>query len=182
VVAKVTHSEGTSFAQMGGSGGGNQRSSGNGRGRNSRTYDKKYCNDKECYKCHKKGHPATYCLKKPTDDDARSMASAASSTKKLKKDSKSIKKSSQLAKLKEADSDISESEREEVLHFQVDQALQFEQLDEKFEPRIAKLFKKAGYSIKLDLKEVILLYSQSNMDLFCNADLMGNISKSRSNV
>jgi hypothetical protein len=41
VVAKVTHSEGTSFAQKGGRGGGNRSSSGNGKGRDSSTYDKK---------------------------------------------------------------------------------------------------------------------------------------------
>jgi hypothetical protein len=113
-------------------------------------------NDKECYKCHKKGHPATHCPKKPNDDDDRSTASAASSVKKLKKDIKSIKKafttvSTQLSQLKEADSDISESEGEEASHFQLDQALQFAQLDKKLEPRISKLFKQAGYSIKLDL-------------------------------
>jgi hypothetical protein len=88
----------------------------------------------------------------------------------------------QLAQLKEAYSDISESEVEEASHFQVDQALQFAQLDKKFEPRIAKLFKQAGSSIKLDLKEVILLDSQSTMDLFCNAALVSKISKSRSNM
>jgi hypothetical protein len=48
VVAKVTHSEGTLFAQKGGRGGGNRSSSGNGKGRDSSTYDKKYWNDKEC--------------------------------------------------------------------------------------------------------------------------------------
>jgi hypothetical protein len=114
VVAKVTHSEGTSFAQKGRRGGGNQSSSGNGKGRDSSTYDKKYWNDKECYKCHNKGHPATHCPKKPSDDNDCSTASAASSIKKLKKDLKSIEKAfttvnTQLAQLKEADSDISES-------------------------------------------------------------------------
>jgi hypothetical protein len=64
----------------------------------------------------------------------------------------------------------------------VDQSLQFAQLDKKFELRIAKLFKQAGSSIKLDLKEVIFLDSQSTMDLFCNAALVNNISKSRSNM
>jgi hypothetical protein len=187
VVAKVTHSEGTSFAQKGGRGGGNRSSSGNGKGRNSSTYDKKYWNDKECYKCHNKGHPATHCPKKSSDDDDRSTASAASSIKKLKKDLKSIKKAfttvnTQLAQLKEADSDISDSEGEEALYFQVDQALQFSQLEKKFEPRIAKLFKQAGSLIKLDLKEVIFLDSQSTMDLFCNAFFVIKISKSRSNM
>jgi hypothetical protein len=84
--------------------------------------------------------------------------------------------------LKEADYGISESEGEEASHFQVDQALQFAQLDKKFEPRIAKLFKQAGSSIKLDLKEVILLDIQSTMDMFCNTALVSKISKSRSSM
>jgi hypothetical protein len=46
VVAKVTHSEGTSFAQKGGRGDGNRSSSGSGKGRDSNTYDKKYWNKK----------------------------------------------------------------------------------------------------------------------------------------
>jgi hypothetical protein len=47
VVAKVTtHSKDTSFAQKGGRGGGRRTSSGNGKGRDSITYDKKYWNDK----------------------------------------------------------------------------------------------------------------------------------------
>jgi hypothetical protein len=119
VVTKVTHSEGTSFAQKGGRGGGNRSSSGNLKGHDSRTYDKKYWKENACYKFHKKGHPATHCPKKLGDDDDRSTASAASSVKKLKKDHKSIKKAfttvnTQLAQLKEAYSDISESEGEEA--------------------------------------------------------------------
>jgi hypothetical protein len=115
------------------------------------------------------------------------MVSAASSVKKLKKDLKSIKEAfttvnTQLAQLKEAYYDISESEGEEALHFKVDQALQFVQLDKKFEPRIDKLFKQAGSLIKLDLKEVILIDSQSTMDLFCNTALVSKISKSRSSM
>jgi hypothetical protein len=187
VVAKVKHSEGTSFTQKGGRGGGNRSISGSGKGRDSSTYDMKYWNDKECYKCHKKGYPAMHCPKKLSDYDDHSTASAASSVKNLKKDLKSIKKAftmvnTQLAQLKEADYDISELEGEEASHFQVDQGLQFAQLDKKFEPRMAKLFKQAGSSIKLDLKEVILIDSQSTMDLFCNAALVSNISKSRSNM
>jgi hypothetical protein len=52
----------------------------------------------------------------------------------------------------------------------------------KFEPIIVKLFKQAGSSIKLDLKEVILLDSQSTMDLFCNEALVSKISNSRSSM
>jgi hypothetical protein len=130
VVAKVTHSEGTSLAQNGGRGGGNRSRSGNGKGHDSSTYDKKYWKDNECYKIHKKWHPATHCPKKPSDDYDHSTASAASSVNKLKKDLKSIKKAftavnTQLAQFKEADSEISESEIEEVSHFQVDRNPRF---------------------------------------------------------
>jgi hypothetical protein len=61
--------------------------------------------------------------------------------------------------LKEADSDMSYSEGdEEASHFQMDEALQFAQVDKGFEPRIEKLFKKNhGSKIKLYLREVILL-------------------------
>jgi hypothetical protein len=109
--------------------------------------------------------------------------SGAIGVKKLKKNFNSINKActtvnTQLAQLKEADSDISESEGEEALHFQVDQALQFAQLDKKFKPRIAKIFKQAGSSIKPDLKEVILLDSQSTLDIFCNTALVSKISRS----
>jgi hypothetical protein len=53
----------------------------------------------------------------------------------------------------------------------MDVALQFAQVENEFEPRIAKLFKQAGSKIKPDLREIILLDSQSTMDLFCNAAL-----------
>jgi hypothetical protein len=54
----------------------------------------------------------------------------------------------------------------------MDVALQFAQLKKEFEPGIAKLFKQAGSSFKIDLREVILLDRQSTMDLFCNAALV----------
>jgi hypothetical protein len=184
VVAKVTHSEGTSFTQKSGQGKGNRCINGNGKGHDSSTYNKKYWKDKECHKCHTKGHPAMHCPKKQSENDDHFTASTASSVKKLKKDLKSIKKAfttvnTQLAQLKEYDSDISESEGEEASHFQVDQALQFAQLVKKFEPIIAKLFKQTGSLIKLDIKEVILLDSQSTMDLFFNAALVSKTSKSK---
>jgi hypothetical protein len=64
----------------------------------------------------------------------------------------------------------------------VDQALQFAQLDKKIEPRIAKLFKQTGSLIKLDLKEVILIDSQSTMDIFFNAALVSRTSNSKSSM
>jgi hypothetical protein len=188
-IPKVTQSEGTSFAQKG-SRGSVRRYNGNGKGHDSSTYDKKYWKDKECYKCHKMGHPATHCGKKSNfnDDDNSSAAAMVNSVKKLQKDITSMRKAfttvnTQLEKLKEAESDIYESEGEdEASHFQMDVALQFVQVEKKFEPRIAKLFKQAGLSVKINLREVILLDSQSTMDLFCNAALVSKTCKSTTNM
>jgi hypothetical protein len=136
-VAKVTQSEGTSFAQRSGRGGGRGGRSGNGKSHDN--FDKEYWKYRTCYKCEKKGHPANKCPKKSNnDDDEIFLASAASSVKKLKKDFKSMKKAfttvnTQLEKLKEADSDLSGSEDDdEQSHFQMDAAIQFTQVDKEF--------------------------------------------------
>ena len=43
-------------------------------------FDKEYWKDKECYRCAKKGHPATACLvKPPSNEDDNSKSSKASS-------------------------------------------------------------------------------------------------------
>jgi hypothetical protein len=160
VIPKVTQSEGTSFALKGGRGGG-QSYTVNGKDHDSGTYDKKYWKDKECYKCHKMGHPETHCGKKSNsnDDEDSSAAETVNSIKKLQKEIKSTMKAfttvnTQLEKLKEAESDISESEGEdEASHFQMDVALQFTQVEKEFEPIIVKLFKQAYYSVKTDLWE-----------------------------
>jgi hypothetical protein len=182
-VAKVTQSEGTSFAQRSGRGGGTGGRSGNGKSHDN--FDKEYWNDKTCHKCEKKGHPANKCPKKSNnDDDEKYAVSAACSVKKLKKDFKSMKKAfttvnTQLEKLKEADSELSGSEDDDdQSHFQMDAAIQFAQVDKEFEPTIVNLFKQAGSSVKIDLQEVILLDSQSTMDLFCNAALVSKTRKS----
>jgi hypothetical protein len=77
------------------------------------------------------GHPATHCRKKSNsnEDDDSSTAATVNSVKKLQKDIKSMREAfttvnTQLEKLKEAESDISESEGEdEASHFQMDSAL-----------------------------------------------------------
>jgi hypothetical protein len=85
----------------------------------------------------------------------------------------------QLQKTTERDSDLSDSKSEaEDSHFQFGDGFQFTQMKVKqmaikFEPRIAKLFKQThGTKIKLDLKKVILLDSQSTMDLICDPALV----------
>jgi hypothetical protein len=64
----------------------------------------------------------------------------------------------------------------------MDVALQFAQVEKEFEPRIVKLFKQAGSSVKIDLREVILLDTQSTMGLFCNAALVSKTCKSTTNM
>ena len=157
-------SKGTSLAQEGG-GGKNKK----------KTFDKEYWKDKECYNCHEKGHPSLHCPKKKKDDDDVSTASTKSTISKLEKQIKSMKKkfitvNTQLQSLQEAASDMSDSDddesEEEASHFQ----FQFMQVEPEFEPRIAMLLKQVHIAskLKIDLQEVILLDSQSTMDLFCN--------------
>lgn len=86
VVTKLTQSEGTLFAQRGGRGGGK------GKGADRKApYDEKCWEHKECYKCHKKGHPASHCPGLDDDNDA-SCSSTVHSVKKLAKDLNSMKK------------------------------------------------------------------------------------------
>jgi hypothetical protein len=136
------------------------------------------------------GHPATHCGKKSNsnEDDDSSAAATVNSVKNPHKDIKSTRKAfttvnTQLEKLKEAESEVSESEGEdEASHFQMDATLQFAQVEKEFEPRIAKLFKQAGLLIKIDLREIILLDSQSTIDIFCNSALVSKTCKSTTSM
>jgi hypothetical protein len=180
VVPKMTSSEGLSFAQKGGRGGRG------GKGQATITFDKEYWKDKTCFNCSEKGHPSSSCTKATVANDNDS-ASIAQSIKKLTKNTKNLKKAfTQLQKTSKRDSDLSgsESAEEEDSHFQLGDGFQFTQMKVKqmaikFELRIAKLFKQThGTKIKLDLKKVILLDSQSTMDLICEPALVESTFKS----
>jgi hypothetical protein len=180
VVPKMTSSEGSSFAQKGGRGGRGSR------GQATITFNKEYWKDKTCFNCGEKGHPSSSCTKAAVTNDDDS-ACIAQSVKKLAKDTKNLKKKAftQLQKTSKRDSDLSGSESdEEDSHFQFGDGFQFTQMKVKqtaikFEPRIAKLFKQThGAKIKLDLKKVILLDSQSTMDLICDPALVESTFKS----
>jgi hypothetical protein len=140
---------------------------------------------KDLFKCNGKDHPASHCRKAEKTDKAdkadkdEDAASTASTVNKLKKQIKKMSKafstiSDKLKQFKEAECGLSGSDaEEEASHFQYDDALQFAQLESKFEPTISKLFKQShATKISLDLKQVILLDSQSTMDLFCNKALV----------
>jgi hypothetical protein len=191
VVTPTTSSEGTSFAQQNGAGRGSNRSSSD--------YDKNYWKDKECFNCNKKGHPSSHCPDKiaAKDNDDKSVStknskSSKSSKLSITKAHKKLKKSfatlsTQIQEMKNEDSDLSDSSQdsgEHASHFQQFQLMQtidaqgFAQQD--FEQRnIDILFKqkRKGPKIDLVLRNVILLDSQSTMDLFCNPRLVNNIHK-----
>ena len=87
----------------------------------------------------------------------------------------------QLQQIQESGSDLSYDENEEEnLHFQIaDRGFQFTQLNQEFEPHIAKVFNPApDFSNKLDLREITPLESQYKMDLFCNQALVTETLKS----
>ena len=186
VVKKPSESEGTAFAQKSGK---------------EDTYDKKYWKDKKCYNCDKTGHPSSHCPEKDkkekakkkekskSDDDDASSKSTASSVKKLNSEMKKMQKkyesvNTQLKALKEAESDISDSE-EETSHFQYEnETYGFTQVDDCM-IKIQNLFKQSQVKINskhLDLTTVILLDSQSTMDLFCNRDIVTNVRPTKTSM
>lgn len=83
--------------------------------------------DTEYYKCNNVGHPVSSCKSTFNNNDDKSPTIMVSSVNKLKRDLKSMKK--EFDQLKEAHSDLSESEdEEETLHFLFDEAHQFVQI------------------------------------------------------
>jgi hypothetical protein len=90
IVTTTTTSEGSAFAQRGGNGG------------NGSEYSKKWWEDKDCYYCNKKGHPATHCPKKAKDTkkkEAKKKAEVAAKNDDDKSCSSKSSKSSSLNKL-----------------------------------------------------------------------------------
>ena len=91
----------------------------------------------------------------------------------------------QLQQLKDSDSNLYDDyNEEEQLHLQISgRGFQFTQLNQEFEPHISKLFNQApDFNNKLDLREIILLDSQSTMYLFCNQALFTETYKSSSSM
>ena len=116
------------------------------------------------------------------DEDAKSHSSQAKSVKKLEKEVKSMKKAfAQLKETKEESDllDSDESKGESHFQFHDHDEFQFAQVETEFEPQIANLFKQRhGPKLKLDLRQVILLDSQSTINLLCNKALVTNAFKS----
>jgi hypothetical protein len=180
IMPQGTQSEGASFVQKGG-----RRKTSRSAKKSSpspKTYDKEYWKDKRCFKCDETGHPSTHCPNDEDDDD-KSRTSQAKSVKKLEREVKSIKKAFAQLKENKEESDISDSEQsgadeEGESHFLCHDRheFQFAQLEREFEPQIAELFQqKHVLTVKLDLRQVVLLDSQSTIDLVCNRTLVTEV-------
>jgi hypothetical protein len=182
----ATASEGLAFTQKGGKpkGGGNKDKKGDGK---PKPYNKKFFADKECFNCGKLGHPADSCPNKAGDDDKPASKgkskkkeadgdASVSSMKKLEKGFKKMQKTlTQINdKIDEGnDSDLSEEDS----HFQY--ALAQVVLDKGF-PKTAKVLKQSHKLLNgLEMREIILLDSQSTICVFCNKSLLASITKAR---
>ena len=113
--SKFSAYEGSSFSQgdvnkgNGGRGGRNKRVG------DDKTYDKRYCKEKECYKCGEKLHPESHFTKtkkdKDNDEKITNSTISKSSVKNLEKDVKKMSRAfntvnTQLQKLKDTDYDL----------------------------------------------------------------------------
>ena len=178
VVKRTTQSKGTEFVQ-GGRGHRGGRGRGNRGGRRNKPFKKEYCKDKEYFNCKKKGHPSMRLPEAEKDANAASSSSRYSQAKSITKITKYFKKMkndfTQLQQLQESNSDLyDDDDEEENSHFQIaDRGFQFTKLNREFDPHITNIFNQAPYfNNNLDLREIILLDSQSTMDLFCNQALV----------
>ena len=100
----------------------------------------------------------------------------------------------QLQKIREDDSDLSDSEEEdEASHFQISNSnvgksgFQFSKLNKGLEPHIINIFNQSaghnvGIKITPDLMEVIILYIHSILDIFCNQALVEKTIKSKTKL
>jgi hypothetical protein len=91
----ITNSEGTAFAQNGGKtkkGKGDKDKAKSDTPKDPKDFDKEWWKDIECYRCGKKGHPASACsVKPPSDDNNKSSRSSKPSSKAMAEIQKSMK-------------------------------------------------------------------------------------------
>ena len=191
VTTKKTYSEGQSFATKGQSG--KQKSNNN---------NPEYWKDKTCFTCGKKGHGAHSCPKQKGKESQKEEKDNQSPTGSKRSTTGSSNKNKEISKLKkhvalmqktlssleEEDSDMTESEEEDV-HLTLNVADKAtNNINDATLEELARVTMDAEHLFLnqprmkarsgLNLRQVILLDTQSTVNLFCNQNLVTDIKES----
>ena len=135
-------------------------------------FDKEWWKDKECYRCGKKGHPASACSVKPlrSDNDNKSIRSsklAINVMAAIQKSMKTMGKAmTQISKIADFDDELFEEQSHAQLGVVSVEAV-------RSEPR-------SGYAFAtrtLSLRNHLLLDNQSSVHIMCNLDFVNDIRK-----
>ena len=155
-----TSSEGTAFAQDGESKRKSKKKKQS--GSDDKSDDtKKDSKEVQCFKCKKKVHVATNCPDKDKDND--SSISSKVSIKALAKQVKDVQKSfAILGQQLQSHGEDEDGSEEEQSHFQFVQTI---------------VLKQSAKLRDLDLRSIILLDSQSTVNVFCNRKYISNVRK-----
>ncbi len=139
--------------------------------------------DIKCFNCGQKGHIASKCPKKKQSKDSdNSSVSSKSSKSKLDELEKIVKKTSKQftqlkAQLEDSKDDDNDDSEEEHSHLQFFSLAHYCVSPEKYHYNVS-MKQSTGKLEGLDLRNVILLDSQSTMSLFCKKRLVTKIRKS----
>ncbi len=166
----ITTSEGTAFTQSGKK----KKMIGNKEKKPEATkhpkdFDKEWWKDKECYRCGKKGHPATACSVKPLSDNDNNLIHssklASNAMAAIQKSMKTMGKAmTQISKIANFDDELFEEQSHAQLGVVSVKAA-------RSEPR-------SGYTFAtrtLLLRNHLLLDNQSSVHIMCNPDFVNHL-------
>jgi len=189
-VSTTPTSEGVAFAQGGGSGGRGGTKSGRGQGNasgrggrggrsnSSKVYDKEFWKDKTCFKCNKKGHPSNCCtLSKKAAAGSNEDAMSALTNAVMEQNKSMAHMQTMLDERSAADEAASHGANYFQQGFNMTQVVEFPQSIQQ-----VLLEQNHGNSASKNMKNVILLDSQSTMDLFCNPALVTGVHEAPSKM
>jgi hypothetical protein len=169
----ITTLEGMAFAQSG-----KKKKKGGNKGKKPKAtkdpkdFDKEWWKDKECYRCGKKGHPASACSVKPlSNNDDELICSPKLASNAMAAIQKSMKTMGKVMTQISEIADFNDKLFEEQPHAQLS-VVSVE--DARIEPR-------SGYAFAtraLSLRNHLLLDNQSSMHIMCNPDFVNNIRES----